>query len=123
MCVCADIESKHTLRNSVMSVNRILQYNTKLNVCLTAGLDYIAVNRILDFPPGTTQNTLTIRVLDDLGQPSLEGPEAFIVVLRLPHGAALGEPHSVVVTVDDSVSDSKYYDIYTEQLALFSYMS
>ncbi|XP_033743920.1 LOW QUALITY PROTEIN: extracellular matrix protein 3-like [Pecten maximus] len=70
-----------------------------------AGFDYIAVSEILDFAPGVSQNTLRIRILDDLGRPSLEGPESFLVVLRMPMGASLGSPSTASITIDDSQSD------------------
>ena len=75
---------------------------------LTAGLDYLAVNRILDFAPGEMMKTLQVAILDDLGQPVLEGVEKFDLVLRRPMGGGLGEPSLAVVSINDSLSDSKY---------------
>ena len=71
----------------------------------SAGLDYIAVNKILDFAPGVTMQTVRITILDDLGRPRVEGLETFQVVLRMPMGAIMGEPSSAVITINDTVSD------------------
>ncbi|XP_060078834.1 extracellular matrix protein 3-like [Ylistrum balloti] len=70
-----------------------------------AGFDYRAVNKILDFAPGVSMNTLGIHILDDLGGPTLEGPESFLLVLRMPMGASLGSPSTASMTIDDSQSD------------------
>ncbi|ESO98011.1 hypothetical protein LOTGIDRAFT_174476 [Lottia gigantea] len=70
-----------------------------------AGLDYIAVNRILEYAPGVTMQLVRITILDDLGRPKVEGLEKFQVVLRMPMGAMLGEPSMAVITINDSVSD------------------
>ncbi|XP_012944319.2 FRAS1-related extracellular matrix protein 2, partial [Aplysia californica] len=70
-----------------------------------AGLDYVAVNRILDFAPGVTMQTVRLVILDDLGRPRLEGEETFSVVLKMPSDAMLGEPRRAMVTINDSVSD------------------
>ena len=79
-----------------------------LFICfLVAGLDYTAVNRILDFAPGEMTKTLQVTILDDLGQPRLEGVEKFELVLRMPMGGSLGEPSVSMVSINDSLSDSK----------------
>ncbi|XP_071087584.1 FRAS1-related extracellular matrix protein 2-like [Haliotis cracherodii] len=70
-----------------------------------SGLDYIAVNKNLDFAPGVTMQTVRITVLDDLGKPRLEGTETFQVVLRMPMAAMLGEPSNSVIMINDSYSD------------------
>ncbi|XP_077984509.1 extracellular matrix protein 3-like [Glandiceps talaboti] len=70
-----------------------------------AGQDYNGISKNLDFAPGVTMQTVRIIILDDLGQPVLEGPETFELVLRMPVGAALGQPDMSVVTINDSVSD------------------
>lgn len=78
---------------------------------LSAGLDYIAVNTILDFGPGVTMNTIVIRILDDLGRPQLEGAETFQIILRDPTSAGLGSPNIAVITINDSLSDSEYKSV------------
>uniref|UniRef100_A0A8D0GCH3 FRAS1 related extracellular matrix 2 n=1 Tax=Sphenodon punctatus TaxID=8508 RepID=A0A8D0GCH3_SPHPU len=72
-----------------------------------AGVDYVGVSRNLDFAPGVNMQTFRVTILDDLGQPVLEGIEKFELVLRMPMNAVLGEPSRATICIDDSVSDSK----------------
>lgn len=71
----------------------------------TAGVDYAGISRNLDFAPGVTMQNVRIYIMDDLGQPLLEGPETFELVLRMPMNAVLGAPALAVVTINDTVSD------------------
>lgn len=72
-----------------------------------AGLDYIAVNKVLNFAPGVTMQTVRIIILDDLGRPIVEGSESFELVLRMPMDAMLGEPSKALVTINDTETDSE----------------
>lgn len=70
-----------------------------------AGVDYVGISRNLDFAPGVTMQTFRVTILDDLGQPVLEGPEKFELVLRMPMNGILGEPSKTSIVINDSISD------------------
>ncbi|XP_059207433.1 FRAS1-related extracellular matrix protein 2-like [Centropristis striata] len=74
-------------------------------VSAEAGIDYVGISRNLDFAPGVSMQTFRVTILDDLGQPELEGTESFDLVLRMPVNGILGEPGRATVFINDSVSD------------------
>ncbi|XP_062308992.1 FRAS1-related extracellular matrix protein 2-like [Osmerus eperlanus] len=74
-------------------------------VSAEAGLDYVGISSNLDFAPGVSMQTFKVTILDDLGEPQLEGSEAFELVLRMPMNGILGEPGKATVFINDSVSD------------------
>uniref|UniRef100_A0AAR2KAS0 Cadherin domain-containing protein n=1 Tax=Pygocentrus nattereri TaxID=42514 RepID=A0AAR2KAS0_PYGNA len=74
-------------------------------VSAEAGEDYVGISKNLDFAPGVTMQTFRVTILDDLGQPVLEGPEKFELVLRMPMNGILGEPGKAIIIINDSVSD------------------
>ncbi|KAI5099849.1 FRAS1-related extracellular matrix protein 2 precursor, partial [Silurus meridionalis] len=74
-------------------------------VSAEAGVDYVGISKNLDFGPGVNMQTIRVTILDDLGQPLLEGIEKFELVLRLPINAILGEPAKATILINDTISD------------------
>ncbi|XP_068600398.1 FRAS1-related extracellular matrix protein 2-like [Brachionichthys hirsutus] len=74
-------------------------------VSAEAGIDYVGISRSLDFAPGVSMQTFRVTILDDLGQPEVEGTERFWLVLRMPVNGILGDPVGATVFINDSVSD------------------
>lgn len=66
----------------------------------------------MDFLPGATTQTVRLAILDDLGAPTLEGPERLQLVLRVPVGASLGNPSVANVTINDSLSDCEFREFW-----------
>lgn len=68
-------------------------------------MDYVGISKNLDFSPGVNMQMFKVTILDDLGQPVLEGPEKFELVLRMPMNGILGEPGKATIYINDSISD------------------
>lgn len=78
-----------------------------LSVLFAAGIDYVGISHNLDFAPGVSMQTFKVTILDDMGQPELEGAESFELVLQMPVNGILGEPGKATVFINDSQSDCK----------------
>ncbi|XP_033106875.1 extracellular matrix protein 3-like [Anneissia japonica] len=74
-------------------------------VSAVAGEDYHGISTNLDFAPGITMQTVKVNILDDIGQPILEGTETFELYLRMPMNAVLGDPSHATIVIQDTVSD------------------
>ncbi|KAK3521427.1 hypothetical protein QTP70_004449 [Hemibagrus guttatus] len=74
-------------------------------VSAEAGVDYVGISKNLDFAPGVNMQTVRVTIMDDLGQPLLEGTEKFELVLRMASNGILGEPSKATVLINDSISD------------------
>lgn len=89
----------------------------------TAGTDYVGISRNLDFAPGVSMQTFKVTILDDLGQPELEGAESFELVLRMPVNGILGEPGKAAVFINDSVSDRECFSLSLLKILPHRYLS
>ncbi|XP_072289092.1 extracellular matrix organizing protein FRAS1, partial [Eucyclogobius newberryi] len=69
------------------------------------GVDYIPSSKKVQFKPGTTQETCSLTIVDDLQSPVIEGPESFVVFLSSPQGAVLQEPYEASVLIQDTFLD------------------
>lgn len=76
----------------------------------------MGISRHLEFAPGVSMQTVRVIILDDLGQPLLEGIEKFELVLRMPVQVALGTPSRATVSINDSLSDRECVLISSDKL-------
>lgn len=68
----------------------------------TAGVDFVSTNGTLTFPPGLTNMTILVQLLDDVLQ---EGTETFSIALSGPtSGAGLGSPSLCAIQIIDNDS-------------------
>ncbi|XP_013926262.1 PREDICTED: FRAS1-related extracellular matrix protein 2-like [Thamnophis sirtalis] len=74
-------------------------------VSAEAGVDYVGISQNMDFAPGVNMQTFRATILDDLGQPVLEGPEKFELVLQMPVNAVLGKPSKATIIINDTITD------------------
>ncbi|MFT7803878.1 FRAS1-related extracellular matrix protein 2-like [Arapaima gigas] len=70
-----------------------------------AAVDYVGINKNLDFAPGVNMQTFRVTIIDDLGHPVLEGSEKFELILHMPMNGILGEPRKTTVYINDTISD------------------
>jgi hypothetical protein len=68
------------------------------NGTATSGSDYVATNGIVNFPPGTTNQTLTVRVNGDVLS---ESNETFFVNLSNPTNTIIAGGHGVGTIIDE----------------------
>ena len=102
---------------SMLILNIYSHMCTQCVAHFVAGIDYIPINQVVRFTPGVLEQTVQVTIIDDLGQPSLEGAEKFELVLRMPTGGSVGLPARTVVTINDSFSDCK--SVHMEYISLY----
>ena len=56
--------------------------------------------------------TVSVRILDDLGRPEMEGVESFQLVLKMPMGASLRHPSKATIHINDTVSDGMTLNVH-----------
>ncbi|XP_074649930.1 FRAS1-related extracellular matrix protein 2-like [Tubulanus polymorphus] len=75
------------------------------NQTAEANVDYVPIQRRVEFPPGVVRQKIRVKIIDDAARAKLEGEELFSVVLRVPEGAEIGEPGKATIIITDSKSD------------------
>ncbi|GAB6022620.1 hypothetical protein CHUAL_006715 [Chamberlinius hualienensis] len=74
-------------------------------ISATASRDYFGITRIVEFNSGSSTQIIQLTVLDDIGQPVLEGLETFRLILKSPINATIGNLNETIITIDDSIED------------------
>uniref|UniRef100_A0A3B3VXF3 Fraser extracellular matrix complex subunit 1 n=1 Tax=Poecilia latipinna TaxID=48699 RepID=A0A3B3VXF3_9TELE len=69
------------------------------------GVDYIPSSKKVEFKPGKTEETCSLTIMDDIQNPSIEGPESFVIFLSSPQGAVLQEPYEADIVITDTFQD------------------
>ncbi|XP_032434237.1 extracellular matrix organizing protein FRAS1 isoform X1 [Xiphophorus hellerii] len=69
------------------------------------GVDYIPSSKKVEFKPGKTEETCSLTIMDDIQNPSIEGPESFVIFLSSPQGAVLQEPYEANIVITDTFQD------------------
>lgn len=70
-----------------------------------AGSDYVAISKVVTFEPEAVSATVTVTILDDLGNPVMEGLEQFELYLSMPEDCVIGQPNEIKITIDDREDD------------------
>ncbi len=86
----------------------------------TADVDFGSASGILTFPPGVTEQSFEVPILDDA---VYEGPERIRLTLSNPGGGAtLGNPTQATVTVldEEDLTEELYFAQFGEGLGFFS---
>uniref|UniRef100_A0A8D0CH89 Fraser extracellular matrix complex subunit 1 n=1 Tax=Scleropages formosus TaxID=113540 RepID=A0A8D0CH89_SCLFO len=71
----------------------------------TPGVDYIPSSKKIDFMPGKMEETCSLTIKDDTQNPTIEGPESFVVFLSSAQGALLVEPFEASIIIADTFQD------------------
>ncbi|KAJ8404524.1 hypothetical protein AAFF_G00337910 [Aldrovandia affinis] len=75
------------------------------------GKDYIPSSKKVEFKPGTTEQTCSLTIMDDIQNPTIEGLETFVVFLSSAQGAVLSEPFEAAVIITDTTLDSPHVSL------------
>jgi len=95
------INATFTVRLSAFSSQPVTVDFSTANGTASSGADFVSTNGTVTFPPGTTNQTLSVTVLGDL---SNESNETYFVNLSNPAGATISDGQGLgTINNDDSV--------------------